>query len=49
LLADLGLDPAGLATALARLLHDEPEFPRALPTAPRGAYLSTRSGYPWNS
>jgi 1-deoxy-D-xylulose-5-phosphate synthase len=48
LLKELGLDPEGIATALTRLLHDEPEFPRALPTAPRGAYLSAETIYPWN-
>jgi 1-deoxy-D-xylulose-5-phosphate synthase len=49
LLGELGLDPKGLATALTRLLNDEPEFPRALPIAPRGAYLSVNADYPWNS
>ena len=43
------LDPEGLATALTRLLNDEPEFPRALPVAPRGAYMSANTDYPWNS
>ncbi len=38
LLAELGLDPEGLASAFARLLADEPEFPRTPPTAPRGRY-----------
>jgi 1-deoxy-D-xylulose-5-phosphate synthase len=33
LLAELGLDPEGLAGALLRLLGDEPEFPRVLPDA----------------
>jgi 1-deoxy-D-xylulose-5-phosphate synthase len=49
LLGELGLDPEGLATAFTRLLNDEPEFPRALPVAPRGAYLSAKTEYPWNS
>ncbi len=35
LLAELGLDPEGLAGAFARLLANEPEFPRAVPEAPR--------------
>ena len=34
LLAELGLDAAGLAGAMSRLLADEPEFPRAVPEAP---------------
>ena len=38
LLAELGLDPDGLAGAFARLLADEPEFPRDLPEAPRPHY-----------
>jgi 1-deoxy-D-xylulose-5-phosphate synthase len=49
LLGELGLDPEGIATALTRLLNDEPEFPRALPIAPRGAYLSANTEYPWNN
>lgn len=35
LLAELGLDPAGLAGAIERLLHDEPEFDRVVPESPR--------------
>ncbi len=35
LLAELGLDPEGLAGAFARLLANQPEFPRAVPEAPR--------------
>ncbi len=38
LLAELGLDPAGLAGAFMRLLDDEPEYPRELPLAPRPRY-----------
>ena len=38
LLAELGLDPEGLAGAFARLLADEAEFPRVLPEAPRPHY-----------
>jgi 1-deoxy-D-xylulose-5-phosphate synthase len=49
LLGELGLDPEGISTALTRLLNDEPEFPRALPIAPRGAFLSANTEYPWNS
>jgi 1-deoxy-D-xylulose-5-phosphate synthase len=49
LLGELGLDPEGLSTALLRLLNDEPEFPRVLPTAPRGPYLNVNSAFPWNS
>jgi len=33
LLAELGLDPDGLAAAFTRLLRDEPEHPRVLPEA----------------
>jgi 1-deoxy-D-xylulose-5-phosphate synthase len=33
LLAELGLDPEGIAGAFLRLLGDEPEFPRVLPDA----------------
>ncbi len=40
LLGELGLDSAGLASAFARLLHDEPEFPPSIRVAPRGRYLS---------
>ncbi|NNN10024.1 MAG: 1-deoxy-D-xylulose-5-phosphate synthase [Acidimicrobiaceae bacterium] len=39
LLAEIGLDPAGIAGAIERLLHDEAEFPRILPEAPRPRYL----------
>ena len=39
LLAELGLDPEGLAAAFIRLLEDQPEFPRDLPEAPRPHYL----------
>jgi 1-deoxy-D-xylulose-5-phosphate synthase len=39
LLAELGLDPEGLAAAFARLLADQPEFPRTAPESPRGRYL----------
>ncbi len=38
LLAEIGLDPAGIAGAVERLLHDEAEFPRVLPEAPRPRY-----------
>ncbi|MHB2028503.1 MAG: 1-deoxy-D-xylulose-5-phosphate synthase [Acidimicrobiales bacterium] len=39
LLAELGLDPEGLAGAFARLLADQPEFPRVVPEAPRPNYF----------
>ena len=39
LLAELGLDAEGLAAAFARLLADQPEFPRTAPESPRGHYL----------
>jgi 1-deoxy-D-xylulose-5-phosphate synthase len=39
LLAELGLDPAGIAGAFTRLLAGEPEFPRVLPEAPRPNYF----------
>ena len=39
LLAELGLDPAGLASAFARMLSDQPEFPHPLPEAPHSRYL----------
>jgi 1-deoxy-D-xylulose-5-phosphate synthase len=39
LLAELGLDPEGLAGAFRRLLADQPEFPRAVPEAPRPNYF----------
>ncbi|HXC18997.1 MAG TPA: 1-deoxy-D-xylulose-5-phosphate synthase [Acidimicrobiales bacterium] len=35
LLAELGLDPEGLAAAFSRLLADEPEFAPAFPESPR--------------
>ncbi len=38
LLAELGLDPEGLAAAFTRLLEDRPEFPRVLPEAPQARY-----------
>jgi len=38
LLAEIGLDPAGLAGAFRRSLNDEPEFARPLPEAPRPIY-----------
>jgi 1-deoxy-D-xylulose-5-phosphate synthase len=38
LLAEIGLDPEGLAGAFARLLADKPEFAPVLPEAPRGRY-----------
>ncbi len=39
LLAELGLDAEGLASAFARLLADQPEFPPAVPEAPRPRYF----------
>ncbi|MDE3007813.1 MAG: 1-deoxy-D-xylulose-5-phosphate synthase [Acidobacteriota bacterium] len=39
LLAELGLDPEGLANAMRRLLRDQPEFAPPLPEAPRPRYL----------
>ena len=39
LLAELGLDPDGLAGAFTRLLNDQPEFARELPESPRPHYL----------
>jgi 1-deoxy-D-xylulose-5-phosphate synthase len=38
LLAELGLDPEGLAAAFSRLLADQPEFAPLLPEAPRPNY-----------
>jgi 1-deoxy-D-xylulose-5-phosphate synthase len=38
LLAELGLDPEGLAQAFARLLGDEPEFPPVVHESPRPIY-----------
>jgi 1-deoxy-D-xylulose-5-phosphate synthase len=35
LLAEIGLDPEGLANAFSRLLNDKPEFPRVLPESPQ--------------
>jgi 1-deoxy-D-xylulose-5-phosphate synthase len=39
LLAELGLDPEGLAAAFIRLLEDKAEFPRGLPEAPTARFL----------
>ena len=39
LLAELGLDPEGLAGSFTRLLADAPEFPHVLPEAPRPRFL----------
>jgi 1-deoxy-D-xylulose-5-phosphate synthase len=39
LLAELGLDPEGLAAAFTRLLADEPEFAPAFSESPRPDYL----------
>ena len=39
LLEEIGLDPAGIAGAIERLLHDEAEFPRTPPEAPRPRYF----------
>jgi len=38
LLAELGLDPEGLAAAFSRLLADQPEFAPILPISPRPNY-----------
>ena len=38
LLAEIGLDPAGIAGAIERLMRDEPEFSRIVPEAPRPHY-----------
>jgi 1-deoxy-D-xylulose-5-phosphate synthase len=38
LLAELGLDPQGLAAAFSRLLEDQPEFAPVLPESPRPNY-----------
>jgi len=38
LLAELGLDPEGLAAAFTRLLADQPEFAPVLPESPRPTY-----------
>jgi hypothetical protein len=37
-LAELGLDPEGLAAAFTRLLADQPEFAPVLPESPRPIY-----------
>jgi 1-deoxy-D-xylulose-5-phosphate synthase len=39
LLAEIGLDPSGIAGAIDRLLRDEAEFPRELPESPRPRFL----------
>ena len=39
LLAEIGLDPDGLAAAFTRLLNDEPEFAPAAPEAPRARFV----------
>jgi len=39
LLGEVGLDVAGVAGAIERLLRDEPEFARPIPEAPRPHYL----------
>lgn len=39
LLEEIGLDPAGIAAALTRLLNDEPEFPPPVPDSPRPTYF----------
>jgi len=39
LLAEIGLDPAGIAGAIERLLNDQAEFPRAIPESPRPRFL----------
>ncbi len=39
LLAEIGLDPEGIAGAFSRLLDDKPEFARVLPEAPRPHFL----------
>jgi 1-deoxy-D-xylulose-5-phosphate synthase len=38
LLAELGLDPEGLAASFSRLLADQPEFAPVLPESPRPIY-----------
>jgi 1-deoxy-D-xylulose-5-phosphate synthase len=38
LLAELGLDPEGLAAAFSRLLADQPEYAQVLPESPRPNY-----------
>ena len=39
LLGELGLDPAGLVSAFARMLADQPEFHHQVPEAPHSHYL----------
>ncbi len=39
LLGELGLDPAGIAASLNRLLNDEAEFPGPIPEAPRPRFF----------
>lgn len=39
LLAEIGLDPEGIAASLRRLLADEPEFAKPVPEAPRPHYF----------
>jgi len=39
LLAEIGLDPEGIAASLRRLLTDEPEFAKPVPEAPRPHYF----------
>ena len=39
LLAEIGLDAAGIAAAIERLVHDEAEFPRVVPESPRPRYF----------
>ncbi|MBW4030947.1 MAG: 1-deoxy-D-xylulose-5-phosphate synthase [Acidobacteria bacterium] len=39
LLAEIGLDPEGIAGGIERLLRDEPEFPRDIPEAPRPRFV----------
>ena len=39
LLAELGLDPEGIAGAIERLLADQPEFAKPIPESPRPHYL----------
>ncbi len=39
LLAEIGLDPSGIAAAILRHIHDEAEFSRVLPESPRPKYF----------
>ena len=39
LLAEIGLDPEGIAGAIERLLRDEAEFPRVLPESPHPHFI----------